>query len=50
MDEKRWPQTATKDQVPPGTFHGGDEILPGTFHGGDEIPPGTFHGGDETLS
>ena len=22
---------------------GRDEIPPGTFHGGDEIPPGTFH-------
>lgn len=35
--------SAAVDQIPAGTFFGGDEIPPGTFHGGDEIPPGTFH-------
>lgn len=34
------------DQIPAGSFCGGDEIPPGTFHGGDEIPPGTFHGAE----
>ena len=34
----------TLDQIPSGTFCGGDEIPSGTFHGGDEIPAGTFHG------
>jgi len=42
-NEQSNPQTSVKDEIPPGTFHGGDEIPPGTFHGGDEIPPGTFH-------
>lgn len=33
------------EEMPNGTFYGGEEVPAGTFHGGEEVPAGTFHQG-----